>query len=866
VLAAAVILVLLVGGIVGTTLGLARAVLAEREANAQRVLAVQERDDKDQARKEAVANAERAEVNFKQARAAVDDMYTQIAEKWLAHQPRLEPLQREFLQKALRFYEQFAYQTSSKPVMRFESARAYRRAADIQYKLGDTASAEKAYHQAIQLLQALVDSFPNRPEYQKELADALLKLGTLLGDTGRQPEMEEVYRRSLVLQRKLVADFAAEPDYRRDLARGLHTFVFDVQSSERWQFNSQAIALQQKLAVELASVPEVRAELAASLRWRGNHSTEGRGLLRQAVDLLEKLVAQFPGDPAYREGLAASHFSLAMALPSPGAEKALDNAIDLLEKLIADFPAVNDYRSDLSRNYGLLGLRLTSAGKVEEAEKAYRRALVVAKQLRAVPKVDYFRDRLANIQRDLGDLLTASGRFAEAEKEYRELIALRESLLADYPDDYQHRAATAVSEMRLGSVLAKAGCLQEAEKARGLALTAVAILEKWAEELPKDPAARRRLASRQNIVAWKLATDPDPKVGDVFAAVAVKLANKAVESAPKDGSFWNTLGTAHYRAGNWKPAIDATKKSLEYGLEHDLNWFILSMAHWQLGKKQLARRLYTLACRRMDNNNPNDVELRQFRREAAALMGLPVKVTLRPQQPKSEDLDLYTLMLETDPMAAWVHYQRGALYAGRGQWDKADTDFSKAVELKPDELMHHYSVALARLGAGDLSGYRGSCVQLLKRFGQTMEPNAAYWVAWTALLAPQAVKNVDQPINLAEKAVRDDPKNDTYSLTFGAALYRAGRIAEAINCLNEVSTRWEQAKTIAGSSTPAYIWFFLAMAHHQSGHNTEARTCLDKAIECMEQEMMDPNTKWNRRLTLRMLRREAEELVKKSQN
>ena len=57
------------------------------------------------------------------ARQAVDEMYTQVAEKWLAQQPKLTPLQREFLEKALAFYEQFA---ASGPTTqaRLEAARA----------------------------------------------------------------------------------------------------------------------------------------------------------------------------------------------------------------------------------------------------------------------------------------------------------------------------------------------------------------------------------------------------------------------------------------------------------------------------------------------------------------------------------------------------------------------------------------------------------------------------------------------------------------------------------------------------------------------------------------------------------------------
>ena len=49
----------------------------------------------------------RAEANFQLARAAVDDMYTQVAEKWLAQESHMVPLQREFLLKALAVLRAF---------------------------------------------------------------------------------------------------------------------------------------------------------------------------------------------------------------------------------------------------------------------------------------------------------------------------------------------------------------------------------------------------------------------------------------------------------------------------------------------------------------------------------------------------------------------------------------------------------------------------------------------------------------------------------------------------------------------------------------------------------------------------------------
>ena len=57
---------------------------------------------------EAQAQRRKAEDGSKLARQAVDEMYTEVAQKWLATQGTLTTLQREFLEKALSFYERFA--------------------------------------------------------------------------------------------------------------------------------------------------------------------------------------------------------------------------------------------------------------------------------------------------------------------------------------------------------------------------------------------------------------------------------------------------------------------------------------------------------------------------------------------------------------------------------------------------------------------------------------------------------------------------------------------------------------------------------------------------------------------------------------
>jgi tetratricopeptide (TPR) repeat protein len=102
----------------------------------------------------------------------------------------------------------------------------------------------------------------------------------------------------------------------------------------------------------------------------------------------------------------------------------------------------------------------------------------------------------------------------------------------------------------------------------------------------------------------------------------------------QNGDFWNTLGVAQYRAGDWKAATTALEKSMSLRNGGDSSdWFFLAMAYWQRGEKEKARQWCDKAVASLDKNNPKDDELRLFRAEAAALLGLP-----EVQPTKAKDL------------------------------------------------------------------------------------------------------------------------------------------------------------------------------------------------------------------------------------
>jgi Flp pilus assembly protein TadD len=131
-------------------------------------------------------------------------------------------------------------------------------------------------------------------------------------------------------------------------------------------------------------------------------------------------------------------------------------------------------------------------------------------------------------------------------------------------------------------------------------------------------------AEATNGLAWLLATSEFQQVRD--PALAVRLAQKAVDLAPTHAHLWNTLGAAQYRAGDWQGSISSLMKAEELSPESSfaLNGFFLAMAHWQLGQKDEARHWYDRSIEWMEKHRPKDKELSRFRTEAAQLLGMPV--------------------------------------------------------------------------------------------------------------------------------------------------------------------------------------------------------------------------------------------------
>lgn len=477
------------------------------------------------------------------ARRAVDEMYTLVAQDWISRQINLQPLQRDFLQKALEYYREFASEKESDPGFRIAEGWAFYRLGDIQRRLGKLDEGERGYRQAIEALEALGEGKPPTPELVESLAGSYAGLGEVLDETGREEESKKALMRSVDLWRMLIDAIPETPANSAILAKRYEQLGTSLGRNGQYQ---EAEAAYRK-AIELGkssdqtvtfTEAQSTSNLAIALRKQGS-LTEAQRLYREAVQEYEALINRAPGVPLYRERLAEALLNLGEALSkdSKDLESILRRARDVYQGLAADSPEVAEHRRNLGATLYNLASLLFSAGRMRESEAAARQARILLERLasesptlvreqewlvRSISGLAKVRtqagqtaaaladatqardlyDKLNPAAIDLGwdrawnlDILAQlqeiSGRSAEAEKSWRQAAAQFEALVEKAPGRLDLRSDLAHHLTQQALASARHGRKEEADRGfrRG-----VEILERVLSEAPERSGDRYRLA------------------------------------------------------------------------------------------------------------------------------------------------------------------------------------------------------------------------------------------------------------------------------------------------------------------------------------------------------------------------------------
>jgi tetratricopeptide (TPR) repeat protein len=227
---------------------------------------------------------------------------------------------------------------------------------------------------------------------------------------------------------------------------------------------------------------------------------------------------------------------------------------------------------------------------------------------------------------------------------------------------------------------------------------------------------------------------------------------------------------------------------------------------------------------------------------------------------------------------------RGNAHAELGRWEQSIADLTSAIDQDPGNADPQIGLALAYLAEGVIDGYRKACSRLLREYGQRNDPRFINSVAWTCIVAPEALEDREAVVRCARAAMKgaskDSNKHDVLR-TLGAATYRAGQFEEAIGHLNDALKSLPEPGAKPDAADPGGVspgptpggdardWLFLAMGHHRLGHAEEARRWLDKAVASInratesrpEDTSSGSRIDWRTRLSYQVLRREAKGLI-----
>jgi uncharacterized protein HemY len=95
-----------------------------------------------------------------------------------------------------------------------------------------------------------------------------------------------------------------------------------------------------------------------------------------------------------------------------------------------------------------------------------------------------------------------------------------------------------------------------------------------------------------------------------------------VEKDSGSSVYWNTLGVAYFRTGNFESAITALERARDLGCGGtSFDYVFLAMSHARLGNREESQRCLTSAVIEKEKSHPSSPELARFCDEAQSLIG-----------------------------------------------------------------------------------------------------------------------------------------------------------------------------------------------------------------------------------------------------
>jgi tetratricopeptide (TPR) repeat protein len=145
-------------------------------------------------------------------------------------------------------------------------------------------------------------------------------------------------------------------------------------------------------------------------------------------------------------------------------------------------------------------------------------------------------------------------------------------------------------------------------------------------------------AEAHNSLAWAMTSEPGQTTPFEIAR-AIDSARMAIALHPEQWMYWNTLGVAAFRAGDWKLAAQSLEKSIALNKPGGaIDFFFLAMTRWHQGEPEEAKRYFEQGAT-YRQHNPGDRELDAFYNEARSLLSPALKSNAKTHQETQENAE-----------------------------------------------------------------------------------------------------------------------------------------------------------------------------------------------------------------------------------
>ncbi|HZN33716.1 MAG TPA: serine/threonine-protein kinase, partial [Pirellulaceae bacterium] len=805
----------------------ARATAAGKEAFRQKKQAETNAAETEVQRKEAEAQRNVAEKNFVKARTSVDDYFVKVSESQLLKGPGLQPLRRELLEAALKFYEELAQQRSKDPALQKELAGAHYRVGRVRTELGAREAALQAYAKAQELYEGLLKAEPGNIDLEHGRARCQFWRG----------QSSE----AIAAWEKLIERDRSRTDIRRELASAYNSIANSEKNAgkpaESLQWHKKAHEIRKELAEATPDNIDDRYALGQTLNniavLLSGNDADALALYRRALEHGQFAYNRAPQNVNYGRLVGTAQGNIGICESRLGSKepalKSFQLAIDVWKKLALDNPAVPDLHANLLANYR----------------------------------------RLADYQRDLG----------QSEK-WTGTIRLAQQVLERFP---QQSASDLYSLACLHAVTAALSAKDPLTATAAELVESQAVVDRESNEAV-DALDRAIRAGFSDLVLLQIDKDLDPlRQREDFKMVLAKLdetlKSKLVAQAEQErGARYDALAKAAAQ-GATPEALAASKEKLaiDKGLaaedpqrldrqadvaatQHTIGLIQLSLEQLEEAGQSLAQAEATRQF--LVTKEPSKLSYQADLAATRLALGTLDWKTNRLADGAArwqQGLTQLEEVVHAEPennrfvsQLAAAHAAVGNSYGEIGLWKEAAGHYAKAFAAQPSGNSYAWlTVGYLSFYVGDRESYDRVCREALERSKGNIDRRLLSDLTACINLSPKPLIESAKLVEMAQQVLAVEPTAGWRRFRVSLAQYRAEQFAEALH-------------TLEGYSGFSETWPLKAMIYHRLGQPEQARPELAKIDRHFDKTFGNALAAeslklpgWNGLVMVQVLRREA---------